>query len=94
MQAILNKNDLDTRLKIINSKSLKANQFLTIDTLFNKKKNIIFIAKTGYEKSMMFYSVLKLELNTMILIIMLLLMLKKNQNLVINKMQIAAIKKF
>lgn len=51
LQQMLNRDNLDARLKIIYSKSPKADQLLAIDTLFNEKKDVIFIAKTGYGKA-------------------------------------------
>ena len=78
MQALLSKDNLEARLKVIHSKSLKAGQLLAIDTLFNEKKDIIFIAKISYGKSMVFYSVSVLEEDTMTLMIMPSLALKEN----------------
>ena len=49
---------------------------------------MILIAKTGYGKSIVFYSVSALKPDTMTLMIMPLLALEKNQKLVIKKMQV------
>ena len=57
-QVMLNNDILEVRLKVIQLKSLKAGQLLAIDILFNEKKDMILIAKTIYEKSILFYSVL------------------------------------
>lgn len=88
LQAMLSRDNLNARLKVIYSKSLKVNQLQAINKLFNEKKDVIFIAKTGYRKCVIFYSVLALKSDTMTLMIMLLLALKKDQKLAIKKMQI------
>ena len=87
LQATLSKDNLEARLKVIHSQSLKTDQLLAIDTLFNEKKDVIFIAKTGYGKSMMFYSVLVLKSDIMTLMIMPLLALEEDQKLAIMNMQ-------
>ena len=79
---------MNVRLKVIYSKFPKTSQLLAIDTLFNEKKDINLIAKTGYGKIMVFYSILALKPDTMTLMIMLLLTLKKDQKLTIKKMQV------
>ena len=47
---MLNKNNLETRLKVIYFKFSKASQLLAINILFNEKKDIVFRAKINYEK--------------------------------------------
>ena len=86
-QATLSRDDLDARLKVIHSKSPKAGQLLAIDTLFNEKKDVILIAKTGYGKSMVFHSVSALKSDTMTLMVMPLLALEEDQKLAIKNMQ-------
>ena len=83
----LSRDVLDARLRIIHAKSPKAGQQLAIETLFNKEKDVILIAKMSYEKSMVFHSVLALRKDTMTLMIMPLLALEQNQKSVIKKMQ-------
>ena len=88
-QATLSRDVLEARSKIEHSKSSKAGQLLAIDALINKKKDKIFIAKTGYRKSIVYHSVLALKPDTMTLMIMLLLALEEDQKLAINEMQVA-----
>ena len=54
-----------------------------------KKKDIILIAKIDYRKNKVFYSILLLKLDIMILMIILLLALEKDKKLSINKMLVA-----
>ena len=76
---MLSRDVLEARSKVIHSKSPKASQLLAIGTLFNEMKDMILIAKTGYEKCIVFYSLLALKPDTMTLMIMLLLGLEKDQ---------------
>ena len=79
---------MNARLKVIHLKSPQANQLLAIDMLFNEKKDVIFITKTGHRKSMVFHSILALKPDTTTLMIMRLLALKKDQKLAIKKIQV------
>ena len=88
-QAMLSRDVLKARSKVIHSKSPKAGQLLAIDILFNEKKNMILITKTGYRKSIVYHSVSALKPDTMTLMIMLLLALEDDQKLAINEMQVA-----
>ena len=60
----LSGDDLNARFKVIHEKTPKAGQLLAIDPLFNEKKDVIFIAQTGYRKSMVFDFVSALKGNT------------------------------
>lgn len=88
LQATLNKGNLYAKLRSIHQKSPKASQLLAINTLFNEKKDVILIFKTGYGKSIVFHSISALKTDTMTLMIMPLLALEEDQKLAIKKMQV------
>lgn len=86
-RAKLTEEDLDTSLRIIHQNSPKAGQFAAVDTLFNEEKDIIFIARMRYGKSMGFRSVSALQENAITLMIRPLLALEEDQKSALRKMQ-------
>jgi hypothetical protein len=79
------KEKLMIKLKNIHDYESKAKQLKIIICLLNER-NIILFAKTKYEKSMILYSSSTLQMNTIILLIMSLNALQKNQKNFIKKM--------
>jgi hypothetical protein len=73
------------KLKNIHNYESKTKQLKIIMCLLNDQ-NVIVFAKTRYEKNMILYSSSTLQMNTIILLIMLLNALQKNQKNFIKKM--------
>ena len=78
--------ELKKRLKNIFEYKSKNEQFKVIDILINKKYNVILIAKTKYDKSMIFQIVSTFKKNVITILIYLLNALKDNQIKTIKKL--------
>jgi hypothetical protein len=78
-------NLLIAQFKNIHEYSSKSNQIKAIQCFFDER-NVIFFAKTKYEKNMILYSLFVLKIDIIILLIFFLNVLKMNQNKIIQKL--------
>jgi hypothetical protein len=75
-------NSLIAQFKNIHEYLFKSNQIKIIQCFFDER-NVIFFAKTEYEKNMILYSLFILKIDIIILLIFSLNVLKMNQNKII-----------
>jgi hypothetical protein len=76
---------LIAQLENIHEYTFKSDQIKTIQCFFDER-NVIFFAKTEYEKNMIMYSLFVLKIDIIILLIFSLNVLKMNQNRIIQKL--------
>jgi hypothetical protein len=78
-------NSLIAQFEDIHEYSFKSDQIEAIQCFFNER-DVIFFAKTKYEKNMILYSLFVLKIDIIILLIFSLNALKMNQNKIIQRL--------